>query len=158
MSSESARGDQRSTASVARKFWNQISWTADTEGRMTNGKFLSLQAKLATYLVEWDDNRHMSQAAKEALIKSIAQALPVYVMGVFKLPAGLCDKLTKMIRRFWWGAEKGKHKTHRISWDVLMRPKYHGSIGFRHMRLFNQALLARQAWRLINPLFTITES
>ena len=41
------------------------------EGRMTKGKFQSLQAKLAKCLVEWDDN-HKSQAAKEILIKSIA--------------------------------------------------------------------------------------
>jgi hypothetical protein len=80
------------------------------EGRMSKGKFESLQAKLANYLVEWDDNQQMSQAAKEVLIKSIAQALPVYVMGVFKLPVGLCDELTKIIRQFWWGGGGGQRK------------------------------------------------
>jgi hypothetical protein len=114
------------------------------EGCMSKGKFQSLQSKLAKCLVEWDDN-HKSQAAKEILIKAVAQALTVYVMGVFKLPLGLCDELTKMIRRYWWGAEHGKRKTHWLSWDSLMRPKSHGDTGFRDMRLFNQALLARQA-------------
>jgi hypothetical protein len=32
----------------------------------------------------------------------------VYVMSIFKLPLGLYDELTKMIRRYWWGVEKGK--------------------------------------------------
>jgi hypothetical protein len=54
------------------------------DGRMHKGKFQSFHSKLAKCLVEWDDN-HNSQAAKEILIKSIAQALTVYVMGVFKL-------------------------------------------------------------------------
>jgi hypothetical protein len=35
------------------------------------------------------------------LIKSIAQAIPTYVMGAFKLLVGLCEKMAKMIWYFW---------------------------------------------------------
>jgi hypothetical protein len=76
---------------------------------MGKDKFKSLQMSLAKKLVEYDDN-YLTQAAKEILIKAVAQALPVYIMGVFKIPYGLCDELTQMIKDFWWGKEDGKRK------------------------------------------------
>jgi hypothetical protein len=55
---------------------------------------------LGKYLVAWDDS-FTSQAAEEVLIKTIAQALLVYVICVFKLPNGVCEKLMKIIRRYY---------------------------------------------------------
>ena len=56
----------------------------------------------------------MSSGNKEILIKSVAQAIPAYVMSVFKLPASVCDELTQLMRQYWWGVEKGKNKMHGV--------------------------------------------
>jgi hypothetical protein len=79
---------------------------------MTRGKFDKLQAKLVKILMIWGD---MSQGGKEILIKAMAQEFPTFIMGVFKLPFSLCDDLTRLIREYWWGVEKGKRKTHWVS-------------------------------------------
>jgi hypothetical protein len=49
----------------------------------------------------------LSQGGKEIMIKAIHQALPIYIMEVLKLPMSVCDDLTKLIRYFWWGSERG---------------------------------------------------
>jgi hypothetical protein len=55
-----------------------------------------------------------------------------------------------MIWNFWWGEDEDKRKVHWESWDVLTRPKNFGRVGFRDLKLLNQAMLARQCWKIIN--------
>ena len=58
--------------------------------------------ELGRKLFGWKE-KMLSKAGKEVLIKAMALAIPTYTMSYFKLPDTLCDELTAMIRKFWWG-------------------------------------------------------
>lgn len=36
--------------------------------------------------------------------------MPTYMIGLFKLPITSCNKLERIMGRFWWGGGKNVHK------------------------------------------------
>ena len=77
-------------------------------GRNKRASFNDIKDKLSKKLAGWK-GKLLSKASKEVLIKAVTQAIPTYTMSYFKIPDSLCDKLTSMIRQFWWG-QRGEEK------------------------------------------------
>lgn len=90
-----------------------------------------------------------SISGKKVLIKVVAQTISIYTMTCFRLPVTLCKDIHTFCVNFWWGSKNGKNKIHRRNLKVLSKPKCLGDLGFRDIPLFNQLLLAKHSWNLI---------
>jgi hypothetical protein len=66
--------------------------------------FASIQECVQKLLDGWNE-RFLSQAGKEILIKAVIQAIPTYNMSIFLLPKRLCNNLNGLISRFSWGTK-----------------------------------------------------
>ena len=70
-------------------------------------------AKVLVHL-GWKEKK-ISKTGREVLIKTVAQAIPTYLMSIFKIPKAICDGMNSGLAKYWWGQTRNEQKIHWIN-------------------------------------------
>ena len=68
-------------------------------GKSKVDTFKGLQEKITKKVMGWK-KKFISKAGREILIKTVAQAIPTYTMGIFKIPKVLHDMLNSTLTKY----------------------------------------------------------
>lgn len=85
-------------------------------GRARSKYFKGILDRVRSKLRNWK-LKFLSQARKEILIKLVLKTIPIYSIGVYKLPKGLLQEINKFMQDYWLGQIGQVRRVQWTKWD-----------------------------------------
>ena len=108
--------------------------------RLRKIEFRPLLDKAMAKITGWY-GRHLTQAGRACLTKSVLTSQPVYLLTSIKMPKDTLEELDRLRKHFLWAGDEaltgGKCK---VNWIRTCLPKVNGGLGVLNLERFARAL------------------
>ena len=94
-------------------------------------------------LTTWKAN-NLLLGGQVTLIRSVLSSLPIFYMPIFKCAASIANRIEKLQQDFLWNGKSMEKKFHLVDWKTICKLKLVVGLGFRLVRLMNQASLGKR--------------
>ncbi|CAN1164308.1 Putative ribonuclease H protein At1g65750 [Linum perenne] len=91
--------------------------------------------------------KFLSFGGRVTLLKSVLSGLPIYFMSLLKAHVSVIKKLESLQNNFMWAGDLQEKKLHWVAWEVVKAPRGSGGLGIQDLKIMNNALLGKWAWR-----------
>lgn len=107
--------------------------------------------KLDSRLNLWT-HRNLNLVSRVVLIKSVLQAMPLYLFSILATPKWVLKKIRNLQHNFLWGGSATNRKWALVKWATVYTPKDKGGIGLRDSEHSNSIMSAKIWWQWVtNP-------
>eukprot|EP00253_Pinus_taeda_P028233 PITA_28233 len=119
-----------------------------TDSKLKNPAWRSLLEKFESRLNLWT-LRSLNLASRTVLIKSVLQAMPLYLFSILAAPKWVLKSIRNLQRNFLWNSAATNRKWALVKWSNVCMPKEKGGIGLRDPEKSNSIMNAKIWWQWI---------
>ncbi|GJZ56100.1 hypothetical protein Tco_0611293 [Tanacetum coccineum] len=95
-------------------------------------------------------NKALSYAGRLQLIASVLAFIHIYWASVFLIPKTTIKEIENVLKGFHWCQWELKMGTTKVAWKVICGPKSQGGLGIKSLGPWNEALLSKHMWNIID--------
>ncbi|XP_058722620.1 uncharacterized protein LOC131594488 [Vicia villosa] len=94
--------------------------------------------------------RNLSIGKRVTLVNSILCNMPIYSFSFYRTQVKVIQTIRRIQRQFIWQGSEEKVGINWVSWKAMSKEKCQGGLRLKDMGAFNEALLGKWKWRVLN--------
>ncbi|GJT91413.1 RNA-directed DNA polymerase, eukaryota, reverse transcriptase zinc-binding domain protein [Tanacetum coccineum] len=112
-------------------------------------RILELVERVKQKVNDWK-NKALSYAGRLQLIAFVLASMHIYWASVFLIPKTTVKDIEKALKVFLWCHGDFKRGAAKVAWKIVCAPKSQGGLGIKRLGPWNEALLCKHLWNVID--------